>query len=90
MSCAGPIQTEIWGDLIRNAEPVAKKGSIFSEYVQQAHRLSETETSKPGWFWDASVVGERVWKVHSSLILRLWLLLRQMMRASQLLSVQQM
>ena len=60
---AGPIQTEIWGDAIRNAEPAEQKGSVFSEYVQKAHRLSERETSKPGWFWEPSVIGERAWKV---------------------------
>ena len=60
---AGPIQTEIWGDLVRNAEPTTKKGSVFKGYVQNAHRLSEQECSKPGWFWDSSVVGERIWKV---------------------------
>ncbi|CAK0786635.1 hypothetical protein CVIRNUC_009849 [Coccomyxa viridis] len=62
----GPIQTEIWGDLVRNAEPTTKKGSVFNGYVQNAHRLSEQECSKPGWFWDSSVVGERIWKVLSS------------------------
>jgi len=60
---AGPIQTEIWEDAIHNAEPAEKKGSVFSDYVQKAHRLSEKETSKPGWFWEPSIIGERVWKV---------------------------
>ena len=67
MQSAGPIQTEIWGDAIRNAEPAEQKGSVFSEYVQKAHRLSERETSKPGWFWEPSVIGERAWKVRSEL-----------------------
>ena len=64
---AGPIQTEIWDDLVRNAEPTTKKGSVFNSYVQNAHRLSEQECSKPGWFWDSSVVGERIWKVMAEL-----------------------
>ncbi len=63
VSLAGPIQTEIWEDAIHNAEPAEKKGSVFSDYVQKAHRLSEKETSKPGWFWEPSIIGERVWKV---------------------------
>ncbi len=67
---AGPIQTEIWGDLVRNAEPTTKKGSVFNGYVQNAHRLSEQECSKPGWFWDSSVVGERIWKVTAELSMR--------------------
>ena len=65
MRSAGPIQTEIWGDATRNAEPAEQKGSVFSEYVQKAHRLSERETSKPGWFWEPAVIGERVWKVNA-------------------------
>ena len=45
------------------AEPAEQKGSVFSEYVRKAHQLSERETSKPGWFWEPSVIGEKIWKV---------------------------
>ncbi|CAL5222033.1 g4326 [Coccomyxa viridis] len=62
----GPIQTEIWGDAIRNAEPAEQKGSVFSEYVRKARQLSERETSKPGWFWEPSVIGEKIWKILNS------------------------
>ena len=60
---AGPIRTEIWDDLIGNAEPVADSGSLFARHVQAAHALSVTETSKRSWFWEPEVVGKRVWKV---------------------------
>ena len=61
--CTGPIRTEIWDDLIRNAEPVANSGSLFAGHVQAAHALSVTETSKRSWFWEPKVVGKQVWKV---------------------------
>ena len=61
--CTGPIRTEIWDDLIRNAEPVADSGSLFAGHVQTAHALSVTETSKRSWFWEPEVVGKHVWKV---------------------------
>ncbi len=61
--CTGPIRTEIWDDLIGNAEPVADSGSLFARHVQAAHALSVTETSKRSWFWEPEVVGKRVWKV---------------------------
>ncbi|CAK0733227.1 hypothetical protein CVIRNUC_000244 [Coccomyxa viridis] len=59
----GPIRTEIWDDLIRNAEPTADSGSLFAKHVQAAHALSVTETSKRSWFWEPEVVGKQVWKV---------------------------
>ena len=61
--CAGPIRTEIWDDLIHNAEPIADSGSLFAKHVQAAHALSVTETSKRSWFWEPEVVGKQVWKV---------------------------
>ena len=61
--CTGPIRTEIWDDLIRNAEQVADSGSLFAGHVQTAHALSVTETSKRSWFWEPEVVGKHVWKV---------------------------
>ena len=61
--CAGPIRTEIWHDLIRNAEPVANSASLFAGQVQTAHALSVTEASKRSWFWEPEVIGKYVWKV---------------------------
>jgi hypothetical protein len=60
---AGPIETEIWGDTVRNAESTAGMKSPFIPFVKTAHKLAEVETRRPGWFLPPAAVGEKVWKV---------------------------
>ncbi|EIE23143.1 NAD(P)-binding protein [Coccomyxa subellipsoidea C-169] len=59
----GPIETEIWGDVVENSEGTGNTKSPFNTFLERAHALTQTETKKPGWFLPAATVGEKVWKV---------------------------
>ncbi len=60
---AGPIETEIWGDIVENSEGIGNTKSPFNTFLERAHALTQTDSKKPGWFLPAAAVGEKVWKV---------------------------
>ena len=65
---AGPIESEIWGKVIDGGQPVEaaqqKKGaSLFEGFLEKALAVSRRETAKPGFFFPASRVGEKVYAV---------------------------
>jgi hypothetical protein len=66
--CVGPIESEIWGKVIDGSRPEAaaqqrKGGSLFDAFVDKAVAVSRQETTKPGFFFPASRIGEKVYSV---------------------------
>lgn len=78
--CAGPIESEIWDKAIVGGElaEVAqqkKSGSIYDALVETALAMIRRETAKPGFFFPASRVGEKVYAVrypYPPLLYHLW------------------
>jgi hypothetical protein len=64
---AGPIETEIWEDAVGDDQQVGHNKGPFDPFIKNFQTNANALTKKPRWFPPTSTVGEKVWKVNSSL-----------------------
>ena len=64
---AGPIETEIWEDAVGDEQQVGQNKSPFDPFIKNFQTKANALTKKPCWFLPTSSVGDKIWKVNSSL-----------------------